>query len=60
MPPPRLCRAAAIPDTPAQGLPKGELPRAKELIRRALDLPVTRYLHTVKLENGKFDAATVK
>lgn len=47
----------------AEGLtgnrPKGELPAAKFDLERKLDLPTLRYIHTIKLVDGKFTSLTV-
>lgn len=34
---------------------KGNIPRAKQELTRRLDLPTRRYIHTLKLVNGKFE-----
>lgn len=39
--------------------PKGELPAAKFDLERKLDLPTLRYVHTIKLVDGKFASLTV-
>ncbi len=40
--------------TPAD--PRVDLVRAKSALTRALDLPAGRYLHTIKLSEGKFES----
>lgn len=50
-----LLRLECIDSSPKPPLdPRGDLVRAKAALVKALDLPAGRYLHTVKLTDGKF------
>ena len=54
-----LLRAKSNVALPEFDIPKGEVPRSKALVSRALELPVSRYLHCIKLRNGGFKSVTI-
>lgn len=50
-----LCRMKSlhVPENPKPA--KGAVPRAKQLLVKKLNLPTNRYIHALKLEDGKFE-----
>ena len=50
-----LMRLKALHDQGKSKPAKGAIPRAKQELTRRLNLPTRWYIHTLKLENGKFE-----
>jgi len=50
-----LMRLKAMYDLGKSKPAKGAIPRAKQELTRRLNLPTRWYIHTLKLENGKFE-----
>lgn len=49
----------AVDEVPEPKPAKGAIPRAKQKLAAALDLPTRRFIHNIKLAPGKFDDVTV-
>ncbi len=50
-----LMRLKALHEPGPSKPAKGAIPRAKQELTRRLNLPTRHYIHTLKLENGKFE-----
>jgi hypothetical protein len=50
-----LMRLKSLHDQRKSKPAKGAIPRAKQELTRRLNLPTRHYIHTLKLENGKFE-----